>query len=231
MGIASHMFSPQDSDSDVIVELTVQEPATREEVLQHAGTAQEYLAVMTEAAAAASSDSSSSSQSSSSSVATPRAQVGMANAEPAQEDMEPPAKQHRVAEIVQSQPVAEPRLERESRSGLPVWRGNVMTSALIKHKPQSNDLFVVCDKHTGCTRTRTCNPHKTSTHHRQGRPLGELAGWALASPQHPDKASHQRAMVTLRERIEGRAGLKQNAQYRAFAELERPPRDGELSEE
>ena len=97
------------------------------------------------------------------------------------------------------------RQQREAHIGLPVWSDSAQTSAVIKHKPQSNDMFIICDRHVGCSRTRTCNRSRRGC---RGRPMGELAAWYILGGACTDKATHQKATTTRQQRKDAREALE-----------------------
>ena len=81
-----------------------------------------------------------------------------------------------------------PLAERVARESLTIFEGDHPTENKIKYKPHSSDLYTSCLVHRGCTRTRTVRP---GVRRAQGRPLGDLSAWALASNNSATKELHQ----------------------------------------
>eukprot|EP00971_Amphidinium_carterae_P252477 5012224-Amphidinium_carterae.7 len=117
---------------------------------------------------------------------------------------------------------------RQHHEGLPVYSlEGTTTGAVIRYKPQSEDLYCNCAVHRSCTRTRTAKAGKKQ---RQGRPLGELAAWSLAASSLATKEEHQKHMPEHASRQAARLALQQNEDYAEWTCLERPQRAGEESE-
>lgn len=132
--------------------------------------------------------------------------------------------------------VAEPRqpYNRHPAAGLDVYRGSEMIfGSAIKFNPRNREFYAVCTNtlHGRCIATRTCKAGRRSA---QGRPLGFLAAWLLASGEHETKQSHMQACrPTWAERRAARRDLfhpEQRERATLLAAEERVPAPGEASE-
>ena len=118
--------------------------------------------------------------------------------------------------------------QRVRREFLVVYSGHEATEFLIRHKPQTQDYYVSCYCHRGCTRTRTLKPGRRP---QQGRPLGELAAWALAGAACQTKEAHQALIPDFTARQQARRALRDHSPgYAQWTELERGTRADEGSE-
>lgn len=105
--------------------------------------------------------------------------------------------------------------------------------AYIKHKPQVDDVFLVCPYHKGCSKTRTLHAPSSSApagRRGQGRPLGYLAAWLLQGAGFTSKGDHFASVPSFAERVAARTLLKEEPNWPEFAQLERSRGDGEGSE-
>ena len=118
-------------------------------------------------------------------------------------------------------------VQREAREGLQIWQDpQHPLESFIKHKPNSNDAYVVCTEHRACQRTRTLNPSKR----KSGRPFGELSSWVLSASQFADKAAHMSHYPDHASRSAARRLLHCNDDYADWAALEADRGDADSSE-
>ena len=115
--------------------------------------------------------------------------------------------------------------------GLAIRNDDGSILAWIKHKPQSNDLFVNCSLHENCTKTKTLKISQRHGRRSQGRPLGFLAAWALQGHTCPSKQAHAEVVPPFLDRKNARARLRQEANSSFFFDKERDRRSDEPDSE
>ena len=119
-----------------------------------------------------------------------------------------------------------PQVNREVRDYIAVFEGQVETQMRIRLKPSTSDMYTNCPWHHQCQRTRTLRQGRGL----KGRPLGELASWALAGARFRTKAEHCQHQPSRESRVAARQDLKQNHNYEEFSRHERARFDNESSE-
>ena len=90
-------------------------------------------------------------------------------------------------------------------------------SGFRKYNQSLGNCFAQCPLHEGCVKSRTC---RQGPRLGSGKPLGYLAAWALSASRFHSKEGHMRHRPSHAERVEGRALLKSQANYRHFKALE-----------
>ncbi len=119
---------------------------------------------------------------------------------------------------------------RERHDSLLARGSDGQVKGVIKHKPTSNDMFIKCNFHAECTKTRTLNPSTSHKRRAQGRVLGFLSAWCLEGGQFDSKAEHFKHIPSLESRQRARARLHEEVNSGLFFDLERAKLEGEESE-
>lgn len=127
-------------------------------------------------------------------------------------------------------PRAAPSAPRQFREGIGVRaRPGDDILQVIKHKPTSQDVFVKCPYHEGCSKTKSLKSNQRNA--TQGRPLGYLAAWCLAGTDFENKTDHQTMCFPSKpSREEARRLLRLEHNADQFFNLERAKHEGEGSE-